>query len=128
MTYEDALEIVVARTKHERYRFLVSEANPDHEAWRAQIVALATGEPIARHEPAPDYPSLATQVGNAIGAAVSFVASGFKVADQAEVDRRLAICRECEQFDAERVRCRACGCCVNFKSLVESQACPLKKW
>jgi hypothetical protein len=36
-----ALEIVVARTKHQRYRALCAPGHPDHPAWRARVRALA---------------------------------------------------------------------------------------
>ncbi len=41
MIWQDALEIIVARTKHERYRVLCSDSWIDHESWRAFIVRLA---------------------------------------------------------------------------------------
>lgn len=47
MTYLEALEIVIARTKHERYRWLCSDENldaPQREGYRRQVLMLA-GEP-----------------------------------------------------------------------------------
>src|SRR5437879_5762329 len=121
MTWTEAVETVVARTGHERYRELCADDRPDHEAWRAKVIAKVTGQPA----PAPSYPSLATQAGNAIGAAVRFVASGGATVDQAEQERRLGICRECEHFDAEQGRCRVCGCFAKLKARLESEHCPL---
>lgn len=74
------------------------------------------------------YPSLTEQAVNAARAVASFAASGFKIADEAEVDRRLGICRECDQFDTEQIRCRACGCCTNLKTRAQTQHCPIGKW
>jgi len=48
MTWTDALDAVVARTRVERYRWLCSEDNPDAEsraAYRSRMVELVTGEP-----------------------------------------------------------------------------------
>lgn len=48
MTWLDALEIVVARTGHVRYRWLCSDDNPDadqRDAYRIQVIAEACGEP-----------------------------------------------------------------------------------
>ena len=45
MTYPEALEIVIARTKHERYRQLCADDHPDHLAWRAHVIAEASGAP-----------------------------------------------------------------------------------
>lgn len=45
MDYAEAVEIVIARTKHERFRYLCSDDNPNREAWRAHVISEATGEP-----------------------------------------------------------------------------------
>jgi hypothetical protein len=45
MDWPEAIEVVIARTKHERYRELCDDTHPDHPAWRRRIIALATGEP-----------------------------------------------------------------------------------
>jgi hypothetical protein len=121
MNWSEALELVVAKTKHSRYRALVASDHPDHEYWRRRIVELATG--------VIDYPPLATQVTNALKAGLAFVASGFKLTDQAEHDRRLSICRApCEFWDREQGRCRACGCVDEWKAWVETQKCPKGFW
>lgn len=55
MTWLDALEIVIARTRHERYRWLCSEANPDAEqrdAYRRHMLTRA-GHPAPAQPPAP---------------------------------------------------------------------------
>ena len=54
MTWTEALEIVVARTKHERYRVLCSDDHRDREIWRARLISHATGEPIQRPVESPD--------------------------------------------------------------------------
>lgn len=53
MTWLDALDIVVWATKHERYRWLCSEANEqpppnDRESYRRLMVSQATGQPMAQ--------------------------------------------------------------------------------
>ena len=58
MTLREALDIVIARTGHQRFRFLTSEANPDttaREAYRALVLHLASHEP-GRAAPAPIPP------------------------------------------------------------------------
>jgi hypothetical protein len=44
LNWIDALDIVVWATKHERYRWLCSDENSDHEAWRREMIRMATGE------------------------------------------------------------------------------------
>lgn len=48
MTPED-LDLVVARTRHERFRWLTSDDNPDRtgrERYRAIVAAMAAAPPI----------------------------------------------------------------------------------
>jgi hypothetical protein len=55
MTWQDALETVVSRTRHERYRWLCSDESPDarqRESYRALMLTLAG-------QPAPDPPAVA---------------------------------------------------------------------
>lgn len=54
MTWEEDLELVVERTKVERYRYLCSPEYPNHMAYRALMIQMAT-------EPAP--PTLWQKVG-----------------------------------------------------------------
>src|SRR5208283_887509 len=108
MTWESSLETVVARTQHERFRVVCSEAWPDHEAYRALVISLETGqEPL-------EYPSLfeqATNLAHAVGSVVASVVHGEAVTvPQEEQDRRLAICYSCEFWDAAQSRCSKCGC------------------
>lgn len=124
MTWDEALSIVIAETGVERYRWLTSEDNPDvaaREGYRRFVLERA-GEKPSR------YPGLFTMAGNALTAAARFVASGLAMVDDAEQERRLSICRGCEKFVAEDMRCRACGCGLNLKARVRSSSCPLGKW
>lgn len=56
MTLHQALDIVIARTGHERFRFLCSEANPSRdsrEGYRALVLDMAEGRapaPPAREQ------------------------------------------------------------------------------
>ncbi len=43
-----------------------------------------------------------------------------------EVDRRLAICRECGKL--EMGTCLACGCYVELRSAQKNGKCPYRKW
>jgi hypothetical protein len=47
MTWQDALEIVVARTGHQRYRALCDHSHPDHGGYRELVLTLA-GQPPPR--------------------------------------------------------------------------------
>ena len=48
MTWRSALDVVVARTRHERFRLLCSADSPDHEAYRQLMIRMAAeDEPLA---------------------------------------------------------------------------------
>jgi hypothetical protein len=123
MTWERALDLVVARTGHSRYRVLCAEDNPDvaqRDAYRRLVVSEATG--------GPSPPSVATMATSAIRAGAGFVASGFATVDRAEQERRLAICGACPDFDAGPGRCRLCSCYMGLKSRIAGAKCPIDKW
>ena len=40
-TWQECLELVVFRTKHERYRELCADSHPHHLIWRQRVMALA---------------------------------------------------------------------------------------
>ena len=47
-------------------------------------------------------------------------------AEDAEYERRLAVCRECSfLFEAT---CLACGCYAEFRALPKHARCPKKRW
>jgi hypothetical protein len=128
MTNAD-LETVISRTGHERFRWLVSEENSDvvsREGYRRLVARLASGD----DQPAPSYPPIAEQAANAAKAAGRFVASGLKTVDKAEYERRLAICKACDQYDAKQARCVLCGCRTKYKLRMATESCPLDppKW
>lgn len=93
-------------------------------AWLANQSARMQGAPP------PEYPPLARQAVNALAAAGRFVASGFATVDKAEYERRLAICKACDQYDAEKRRCILCGCKTAAKLRMAAEHCPLPepKW
>jgi hypothetical protein len=126
MDWKEALEVVVSRTKHEPFRRGCADDNPDKEKWRARMIEMATGG-----SPAPAaYPSALAMAGSAaaaLGRAASAVVHGEAVLVPAEeFDRRLAICRGCEQFDPGPARCRICGCWTNQKLGLATEQCPLE--
>tara|TARA_Y100000310_G_C20295933_1_gene629386 strand:- start:124 stop:507 length:384 start_codon:yes stop_codon:yes gene_type:complete len=47
--------------------------------------------------------------------------------DQDVIDKRWAICQECE-FLTEKNRCKKCGCFMKKKTKVATVGCPIGKW
>jgi hypothetical protein len=128
MTPED-LETAVARSGVVHYRWLTSDDNPDafvREGYRGIVREIAAAE-VWPPEP-PAYPPLATQAANLLGAAARFVGSGCATVDQAEFDRRRAVCSACPNLDAESDRCRVCACFLAVKPWMKTERCPEGRW
>lgn len=79
--------------------------------------------PIAEEE--PHAPGLLEQAARFAGAVAHHVVSGMPEAPPEVVEARLAICRACPHFDAEKVRCRQCGCRLRWKVEWADASCPL---
>lgn len=47
--------------------------------------------------------------------------------EQAEVERRMAVCAHCPQLRAHQ-RCGKCGCFLPLKSRLKALQCPEKRW
>jgi hypothetical protein len=127
MTLEQSLEIVVASTGHERLRWLTSDLNPNavqRDKFRAQVIRQAADE----------SPSPLRQAANALSAlsrAAGQLASGGPLTVSSEEQaRRLAICRDCPEFQSAGPKCRKCGCNLQLKTRLSSETgqCPLGKW
>lgn len=56
----------------------------------------------------------------------------FPTASKSSYEKRLAICRGCEFYDAAgwkgRGKCLKCGCCTAAKAKLRTEKCPLGKW
>jgi hypothetical protein len=101
-----------------------------------------SGTPKPGYEPQPsppppdlartDAPSFLTKVKNFASAAVSHVAAGMPMCDDAEIIRRHDICLTCEHLQNDA--CNLCGCPVarvaGYVSKLSwaDQECPAGKW
>jgi hypothetical protein len=120
MDWPEALEIVVGRTGHGRYRALCGDDHPDREAWRWRMIEKAADAPAV-----PSYPPAARQAANLAAALWSWAVSGFSMASDEEQSRRRSICAGCEHWDAAARRCRICGCLTDHKIRMRTEHCPL---
>ena len=129
LSWQEALEINVAKTGFKGYRKRCDESHPDHEKWRSTMIQMAS-------EDAPQYPPITTTIGNAIGAigrvAEAAIAGKPILAKPEEVSRRLAICESnvCSKYDTAQKRCMACGCFTQAKAALETERgkCPAGLW
>lgn len=128
MTWQEGLEIVIARTGNPQFRVMCSDENRNivqRDAYRRSVIQQAGGSPRAM----PAYPSLVTQAGNAIEAAKRLASAWWRgeptTVDADEVARRLAICLECPSYDSTQGRCMRCGCWAKWKNRLASEHCPI---
>ncbi len=118
MNWEQALEIIVRQTNHERFRELCADDHPDHEYWRKDMIVRAK------------FPSPFEQAKNAM-AAMGRVAGAVVTAkpvwvNQEDRAKRLAICASCPELVDDK--CRKCGCFFLAKISLATEKCPIDKW
>jgi hypothetical protein len=127
--WTEALEQVIRRTGHDRYRVLCADDHPDHAIHRRRVIEKATG---ATPIPAT-YPSLFRQAANLAGAMERVVVAAAKGeavrVPIEEYSRRWQVCKTCE-FNGMKpigVRCTKCGC-GGMKLELATERCPVGKW
>lgn len=86
----------------------------DPTYWERDKVAQAAAQQAPAHGP----------MRYIAGAAKAVVAS--VTADSPMSERRLAICKTCDQWDGSR--CKQCGCFTALKVRLPAEACPIGKW
>jgi hypothetical protein len=134
--FQPILEAVISKTRFEGFRAKTDPTSPAYvPGMRESVMMIHRGEgrrarvvEPSRERVAKPYPPLLVQAQNAIGAAVTFVACGCKIATDAEREQRLEICRVCEHFDAGPQRCRKCACFMAVKTYSKAEKCPIGKW
>jgi len=79
-----------------------------------------------------EYPSLLQQGKNLAEFSFELVKNAirtgaFQVSDEVK-NQRMEICRNCEKYDADQIRCIECGCFLESKVSFSLDSCPLEKW
>lgn len=78
------------------------------------------------------YPSVGNQaksIVNLVQDAIGDVLKGNQLfAPEEEQIRRMEICKSCEHFSSEDIRCKKCGCFLEQKTSLNSAKCPVQKW
>ncbi len=59
---------------------------------------------------------------------VKYKNTGKLLASTETIQERLKVCVSCDNYNAEKKRCKSCGCYTNKKVLFENIKCPLDKW
>jgi|TARA_Y100000310_G_C20670057_1_gene809753 ribosomal protein L32 len=62
------------------------------------------------------------------GIIANYTKTGKVRASNDVIKERLQACVTCENYNAEKKRCKSCGCYTNKKVLFESIKCPKDKW
>ena len=78
------------------------------------------------------YPPLDEQGKNLARFAFDLIKTIFKgepiYVSEEVVNARMKICRECDKYDRENIRCYECGCMLEQKTKFALDSCPLEKW
>jgi hypothetical protein len=78
------------------------------------------------------YPSLPEQGANLSKFVFEILKKSMKgdalMVSQEIADQRMEICKTCEYYDEEQVRCRHCGCYLGNKVKWALDGCPIEKW
>ena len=105
---------------------------PDGHRWigiHDDLNGITRTEPVTLPSVQHAYPPVTTQLANALGAAVKFIASGGAIVSDEEQARRHAICKApCQHYDAAKDGCFLCGCTTSYKARIASQSCPIGLW
>jgi hypothetical protein len=106
--------------QHDLERFAEWERGEGFRSW------IFSEKPTA----APDGPGLLQRAGNFGQALWDHTLDGFAKVDDSEYERRLALCRACDQCDVPNLICRhvECGCWLTTKARWASATCPLQEW
>ena len=67
-------------------------------------------------------------VQSGIRATKHYIKTGSIKVSDAEIQRRLTICKSCPHYLKTKGRCALCGCFMNFKAKLASEHCPIGKW
>lgn len=115
---------IVERTAHTPFCKWAASGN---SAKIARVIDLSNEVPLPE-------PSLATTIASAAGAAsrvVSAAIQGKPIQASDELyQQRMAICRECPEYDSASIRCKKCTCYLQVKARLQSEAgqCPKGFW
>lgn len=75
-----------------------------------------------------EIPGLIARAASFVKSAARHVAAGCPQVSDDEKQRRLSLCQVCPEFDAEKVKCRKCGCRLAVKASWQLEKCPLSRW
>ena len=77
-------------------------------------------------------PNFGQKIINLTKSLATWASAGCPIVDEKECSRRINICTLCDkcQLDEDKfpVKCKQCGCSLNFKVALATSKCPLNKW
>jgi hypothetical protein len=82
---------------------------------------------LEQHGEQQEMPSIFQLAKNFSSSMMDFAKSGFEMATDEEVERRLLVCKFCEHYSGIG-RCFKCGCYMPVKVHFAAMQCPVGKW
>lgn len=99
---------------------------PDvHQCAKCKFVIRVAQDPAKIYRKCPiegTGPSLVEKALNFTAAMMGAAVDGFKLVDEEERNRRLAICGACPNFEGGK--CKLCSCLMSLKTRLNSSHCP----
>jgi hypothetical protein len=127
MSWQDAMEVVITRTKNERYRILTADDHPMATEYRRIVLEMAGQDP--KDYPELDFPSIMKQAKNvaeAIGRATTHAIAAGSISavwvGSEVLGERRGTCRACPYLREDR--CVLCGCFYEQKIRLATEECP----
>lgn len=79
-----------------------------------------------------EYPSLVEQGKNLASFSFELVKRALQgeslLVSEDVKNQRMEICKQCEKYDSNEIRCTECGCMLEYKTGFALDSCPLGKW
>lgn len=107
------------------------EINPATGRVKCPYIDRPADELKPQGEAPEGSPSLSTKLIGLGTSLLNFALKGFPVVSTEVKEERLAICQKCEEYLGEDLvspKCRACGCYLELKVSMATEACPKKLW
>ena len=77
-------------------------------------------------------PNSLKKVESLLISSISWMKSGFEIADETKMSERKSICKECEHWISSAWngtgKCNLCGCSTWAKIRMATEKCPIEKW
>ena len=95
-------------------------------------VEITQGEFIGIQKQKIQEPDSFKKAESLLISSISWMQSGFEIANESETSKRKSICKDCEHWISSAWngtgKCKLCGCSTWAKIRIATERCPIGKW